>query len=351
MIFEQLDFHNIEEIYRHRGIDGVLLGRIPENVSTSLSKAGQMMMICPSGAEIRFVADTYPVKMTLSVDKIAKQLEEGVMTEALIFFGTFQSRQRFNIKMRKTVMEIMLPPNFQEMAEKVADDAPFSHHVCRVRFWGTTMSAPVRFHSIETGGNIRPPKAEELPQLRYLAYGSSLTQGAYASEPHLSYTNLVGCSLGADVINLGSCCSAYCEPELASYIAERNDWDFATLDLSVNMIELFSPEEFSARVTYMINTIAGENRQRPVFCITIKPYYGDYIGSEKPELYRKILRNAVKASPHDNLYLIEGPELMPDVAAGLCSDMIHLGDYGMIQIAENLVRKLKPVLKIQGLLT
>ncbi|MBU0993558.1 MAG: hypothetical protein KJ737_13765 [Proteobacteria bacterium] len=348
MIFNAVEFHNIEKIYHHKGIEGGLLQRIPEEVGNSLSQAAQMMMICPSGVEIRFVSETYPVKMTLSVDKIIDRMVDD-HTEVYIFFGTVQSRQRFTITRQKTTIEITMPYGFMDMAKKVSPDASFSPHVCRIRLWGTTMGAPIRFHSIETEGNIRPPKPEELPKLRYMAYGSSITQGAFASGPHLSYASQVGYRLGADVINLGTSCSAYCEPELADYIASRDDWDFATLALSVNMVELFSPEEFSDRIAYMINRIAQSDAKRPVVCITIKPYYGDYLESKSPNLYRNLLREAVASSPHDNVYLIEGPELMPDAAGGLCPDFIHLGDNGMIQIGENLSKKLIPILRAHDL--
>jgi hypothetical protein len=85
-----------------------------------------MMMICPSGSEIRFVSETYPVKITLSVDKITKHLGDGIITDARVFFGTFQTRQRFVIKRIKTLLEIIRPPKFIELAEKIATDAPFS---------------------------------------------------------------------------------------------------------------------------------------------------------------------------------------------------------------------------------
>jgi len=350
MFWGNVELHNVDEIYQHKDVEGVLLARIPGSVSGKLSNAGQIMMICPSGSEIRFVSDTYPVKITLSVDKMMEKIGENLLTEAHIFFGGFQTRQRFWITPRKTTYEIIMPPNFKKMAEKVANKEPFSFNVCRVRFWGTMMSSPIRFHGIEAKGNIRPPRTHELPKLRYLAYGSSLTQGAYASGPHLSYINLVALKLGADVMNLGSCCSAYCEPEMADYIAERKDWDFATLALSVNMVKEFSPDGFFERVKYMVHRIAGKNRKRPVICLTIKPYYGDFLKSERPEIYRQILRDIVKDCPVDNVYLVEGQQLMPDVAGGLSLDMVHLGDYGMIQIADNLTRKIIPILQSHNIL-
>ena len=310
------------------------------------------MMICPSGSEIRFVSDTYPVRIALSVDKIADRIGEGAgHSEAQIFFGTFQSRQRFVINRDKTTVDIVMPhENFMTMAEKVAKDSPFSPHVCRVRFWGRTMGAPIRFHHLKSKGRLRPPRPEEVPKYTYLAYGSSLTQGAYASGPHLTYTSQVGARLGVDVINLGTSCSAYCEPEMADYIAERKDWDFATLALSVNMVDLFSPEQFFERVSYMIRRIAESDPKRPVVCITIKTYYGDFLEGNRPDVYRTLLRKAVEEASLENVFLMEGPDLMPDIAGGLGPDLIHLGDFGMVQIGENLAKKLQPILKAYDLL-
>lgn len=349
MIFKNVELHNIEKVYLHEGVQGGLLQRIPENVSDHLTPEAQTQMICPSGAEIRFVSDHYPVKITLTVDAIV-DASLNPYTEITVFFGVFQCRERFIVDREPTTLTIHMPMNFQRMAKKISRDAPFSSNVCRLKLWGPAMGPPIRLHDISGEGHIRPPRKDELPQLRYLAYGSSLTQGAFASAPQLSYTNIVGYKVGADVINLGTSCSAYCEKELADYIAHRRDWDFASLALSVNMIDPFTPTSFGKRVEYMINKIAGENIGKPVFCITIKPYYGDYINKEKPEQYRQILRDVVKNSPHPNVYIIEGPELMPDVAGGVTTDFIHLGDYGMLQMGENLTEKIKPILCEYGLL-
>ena len=349
MIEGIVELHNIEKIYYHKGIKGGLLQRIPEQVTDCLTRAAQVMMICPSGAEIRFVSDTYPVRVTLSVDKMADQVPDD-LTEAHIFFGTFQSRDRFVIRRKKTDIEISMPKNFLRRAERISAGSPFSPRVCRIRLWGSTMGAPVRFHGIQGSGTIRPPRADELPVLRYMAYGTSLTQGAFATGPHLTYTGQVGYRLGADVINLGSGCSAHCEPEMADYIADRSDWDFATLALSVNMVDVFSPEEFKRRVQYMIDRVAQSNPKRPVACITIKPYYGDFLGSSRPEVYRQILRDTVHECGHENVYLIEGPDLMPDIPGGIGPDFIHLGDNGMIQIGEHLAARLVPILRSHGLI-
>jgi hypothetical protein len=47
----------------------------------------------------------------------------------------------------------------------------------------------------------------------------------------------------------------------------------------------------------------------------------------------------VEESPHDNLSVIEGPELLP--LSGLAADLLHPGDAGMKCIGENIADRLQ----------
>jgi len=209
---------------------------------------------------------------------------------------------------------------------------------------------PVRLIGIE-GSSIRPPENHDLPKLKMLAYGTSITQGAAATAPHLTYVSQTARRLGADVINLGSGGSAHCEPAIADYIAKRTDWNICVLCLSVNMIGAsFSVKEFTDRTNYMINKIARESAQRHVFCISILPHFRDFAqeaianpDNHLPNQFRRSLERTVKAQQNDNVHFIEGTDLMPHLD-GLSVDLIHPGDYGMIEIAENLANKIRNIL-------
>jgi len=169
----------------------------------------------------------------------------------------------------------------------------------------------------------------------------------------LNYVGQTARRLGADLFNLGVGGSAHCEFELSDHMAGREDWDLASLALSVNMIGAgFSLDEFYERVSYMVNTVAGSNTERPVACITIYPHqrdFGDQFNSPnqkaKPEEYRQKLREAVQACPHPNAYLLEGPDILTDIG-GLSADLIHPADNGMIQMGENLARKLRELIPV-----
>ena len=97
----------------------------------------------------------------------------------------------------------------------------------------------------------------------------------------------------------------------------------------------------------MVDRVAGSNTERLVACITLWPKSGD-LGPEHlkpdqggpPEAYREVLRSVVNKSPHPNVHLLEGPDLLPGTR-GLAPDVLHPTDYGHSLIAENLARALK----------
>ncbi len=330
MIYQNVEFHNIEEVRKMPGSDGVRLQRIPETVRIELNEGAQMRMLTPACAEIRFVSDRPTVRLTLS--------SEG-WTDAVVFHGVFQSGQRFSITKKTQTIEITMPERLRQLSASLPQDMPFSPNVFRVMLAGDALV----FHGMEQDG-MRAPRPEELPGLRYLAYGTSITHGGAATGPHLAYVSQTARRLGADLINLGVGGSAHCEHALADYIASRDDWDIATLALSVNMGG-FSREEFSERVSYMVDAVAGANTHRPVACITLYPYFDDLDTQDRKAHAagrRQSLRDVVASCPHPNAYLFEGAEILSDMG-GLTPDLIHPADNGMIRMGENLALKLRPL--------
>ena len=336
MIYKNVELHNIDEV-TDVGDGVVRLQRAPEAVRLKLNKNAQEKVLSPANAEIRFVCEGPSVRLTLS--------SEGE-TDATVFYGPFQGKQPLVIGADPQVVE--LPARADRLARTPEDYGKamvFSPKVCRIMLQG----APLRIHKIE--GDVRPPAAGEVPALRYLAYGTSITHGSAATGPHLTYVAQVARRLNADLINLGLGGAAHCEFELSDYIAARKDWHFATLELSVNMVGAgFSLDDFYERVSYMVNRVAGSDTSRPVACITIYPHFrdlGDSFSTPNQvaslEEYRQKLRDAVAACPHPNVHLFEGPDILQQFG-DLTSDLLHPADNGMIQMGENLARKLKPII-------
>lgn len=340
MHHDSIQFHNVAELRAVDGQDGRLLQRVPEDVRTDL-EAAQSRVRHPAGVELRFVPDG-PVELTLSTMPGGDSEEITVR----VFWGPVQVTETYVVGTTPRTIEITMPDSIARLRSSVVEDLAFDPRVCRIRLPGEHRGGYTRYHGID--GDVRPPTAEELPDRRMLAYGTSITEGEAASAEHLTYVNQTARRLGADPIDLGVCGTAYCEPAIADYIADREDWDVATLSISVNMVGTFPPETFRERAEYMIETVAGANPGTPVIPITLirngRDVFVDHDQGELGEQFRAELRAVVEATPHDNVHLLEGPELLPTVE-GLTTDFTHPGDDAMITIGENLAAALDDLLE------
>ncbi|WP_207592464.1 SGNH/GDSL hydrolase family protein [Halomontanus rarus] len=368
MHHDGIEFHNVEELRtdaddENDENDGALIQRVPESVRTELNDGAQRRMRHPAGVELRFVPSG-TVELTLSTVP-DNGVDEGVVR---IFWGPLQGRRDFVpddpedmsglsgvgsrgrreeylVGEEPVTLELSVPERLTEIEPAVADDLAFHPRVCRVQLPGEHRGGFVRYHGIE--GDVRPPRADELPDRRYLAYGTSITEGESPLAEHLTYVSQAARRLDADLINLGSCGTAYCDPAMAEHIAERDDWDVATLALSVNMVGTFSLEEFRSRAAAMIETVADAHPDEPIACITLYTHASDVCGdeeaAERAEAFRDALREIVADSPRENVHLLEGTEMLPSIA-GLTPDLVHPGDDAMITMGENVAGELEALL-------
>lgn len=336
MLYNDILLHNVAEVQPVSR--GVRLQRVPETVRSLLNPGAQKRALQADNCEIRFVCESDRAEVTLC--------SEG-RTEAMICYGPFDSRERILLGPEPTTISLELPAKVRDLAPRWREKLTFDPRVRRVIFGGRRRDAVI-LHGVDAEG-MRPPQPGEVPALRYLAYGTSITQGFDCDGPHLSYAGQVAWRLGADLINLGMGGACHCERALADSIAGRDDWDIATLALSVNM-QGFSMTEFRRRVEYMVNTVAAADATRPVVCITLFPFFRDF-GQHNPnktyggtpEEYRLALREIVAACPHPNVHLLEGKDMLTDIG-GLSTDLIHPSGLAMVEMGQRIAEKLKQVL-------
>ncbi|ONI47653.1 hypothetical protein AN643_00470 [Candidatus Epulonipiscioides saccharophilum] len=225
-------------------------------------------------------------------------------------------------------------------------DGDFNPNVCRLLIRGhdvTWVSKPE---------NIEAPMKKDMPKLTYLAYGTSITQGAKSSGAMMQYPSQVGRNLKTNVINMGVRSSAYCEEAIAKYINKEYNWDFATLEISVNMLgQNRSVDEFKAVATNFIKILAEANPTKLIFCISILPFFRDLgLGQDKkivsnPKEYRDALEKICKTCDYKNVYYIRGEEILKDIT-GLSTDLIHPNDIGNIEIGRELAAKISEYIKV-----
>jgi len=332
-------FHGVAELRSVDRLPGLRLQRVPESVRQALNEKAAKRMQSPDGAEIRFVSDGWEIDVTLSCP--------ATPCEVIPFWGGIQGHERHVISEKPTTLHLTYPERLRRMKDRGVGASGFSPDVWRLTLRGCDKHGVAHFHDID-GEGLRPPAADQVPARTYLAYGTSITEGFSASAMHLSFIAQTARRLGTNYINLGCAGSGYCEQAMADYIANRDDWHFATLEISINMVGAgFSVEAFRERAGYLIDRIGGSDPTRPVVCIVPIPYFGDLCAgiegshrAETAEAYRETLRALAAASPHPNIHLAEGSELFKDLE-GYTADLAHPGDAGMTEIAETLARVLE----------
>ncbi len=316
------------------GTDGDQLCRVPASVGANLNIDARERLRHPTGCEVRFV----PERDDAVVSVMLSAAERTVFRP---FWGEFQPSDPLELGPTPARFEFTIPERLPLLDDATTQAGAFAPRVCRLRFeaW-----APVAIHGV--AGDCRPPTSDELPDHRYLAYGTSITEGAAASATHLTYVARVARQLGLDALNLGCSGSAFCEPAMADYLAGRDDWDVATLALSVNMANRgFTVAQFRERAATLVNAVASAHPNRPVACVTLFPYHADVVRGEDAEraaAFRAALRAIVAESPHDNLHVIAGEELMDSTE--LTADILHPGDAGMESIGRGIARHLAELL-------
>ena len=344
MRYDDVTLHGIEEAVPQP--DGsVRLQRVTEQLRARLEPPAQEKTLFAAGAEIRFVLRGPAARLTLS----AEGLQEFQPT-ARVFFGPLAGRPHvYPIGTEPTTIDIGVGDDQRPAYESIPDDLaaamPFHPRVVRV----VLFRGVFRLHDVQ--GDLRPPAAAELPELTMLSYGTSITHGSVATAFHLTYVAQAAWRLGVDLVNLGVGGACLCEPAFGEHIGGRADWDMATLALSVNMVGRgFTIEEFTQRTSYLVQQVVAPNPARPIFCITIYPYYGDWSNelakaTAPPEEFRLALERVVgrlrAEGPGARIELVPGPSLLTDVG-GLCVDMIHPGDHGMLEMGERLAARMRP---------
>ncbi|RKD93941.1 SGNH/GDSL hydrolase family protein [Halopiger aswanensis] len=331
--YPAVSLHNVAELAAPEwAADGDQLCRVPESVGAALNVSARERVRGPTNSELRFVPehDEAAIEVTLSA---------ADRTRVWPFWGEFRPWQPFEIGPEPATHAFSVPDRLAKLeAGPDVDTGRFDPRVCRLRF---ERAPSVAVHDV--AGDCRPPTTAELPERRYLAYGTSITEGAASSAPHLNYVSHVAREIDADLLNFGCSGSAYCEPAMADYLASRDDWDVATLALSVNMANRgFTVDQFRERADYFVNRIAAAHPEKPIACVTLFPYFADVIeggDARRAGDFRAALREVVADSPHENLSLVEGTELMD--FTGLAADLLHPGDTGMEAIGEGLAAHLE----------
>jgi len=326
MLYQNVELHNVVELIPSDKGEGFHMLRVPSQLRATLNEAARGCAVYPSGVEVRFnLAPGQKAKIVLAAEG-----GEVVPTAAECYQGCYRMWAKV-VKQEPTTLTIEHGAN-QAKLERISRDynLPFDSRLTRVLVPPTV---PVRLISIE--GDMTPPQPGQTPSRRYLAYGSSITHGANACRPSGIYAMLTARHLGADLIAQGYGGGAHLEETMAQYLAGRDDWDFASLEMGINIGGL-KADEFRRKVEKFVGIIASAHPDKWIFCIDVFPFWPD-LGEPADHCvgFREAVAAAVKALHRPHLVHVDGREILRD-PAGLSNDLVHPTDDGFAEMALNL---------------
>ncbi len=318
MIYNNVELFNVEEI--RETDDGLKMYRFPRSVIAKMGAKDSALTT--SGCEIRFVGEAYITVGAASahVDGYGRvEVYRGDIWQGMY---TFPAGSKCLIKLQ-----------YNTAADSAIDD--FSK-VWRVVF-GNDFEGVI--YDMESFGEVRPPKKGEIPEKTIVAYGSSITNGACS----VSYSNAhifkLAQKLGVNIENKGVGGGCFCEQEVLDYLAAKK-CDLLYLELGINMLGWLEAEKYYEKAAYIFARI-----DKRIPTVLVSPYRHFRSVSkieaerQKVENYSKTAKQLYEDFKRDNLYFIDGLEIVDDLNMLTC-DMIHPSIFGHHVMSEKLYKKL-----------
>ena len=180
---------------------------------------------------------------------------------------------------------------------------------------------------------------------KVVIYGSSITQGASASRPGLSYPSMLARRSGINFINLGLSGSGRMEPTVATMIADI-EADAYVLDCAANP----TAKEITERTAGFVHTIRNKHADAPIIMIesvvreggTFNQNIKQTVAAQNTafkEEYLKLKRAGIK-----KLYLIESNNFLGADHEGTV-DGTHPNDLGFARFVDVLQPQLFAILQ------
>lgn len=317
MYFRGIDFHNVEELESCE--KGYIMWRLPKAVREKMNEGiRNLTSRYSTGVELRFKM----VDERADVILCAEETTEANV--AYVYYGSLQAgwqSSSFVIGPEPTRISLTKPTNLKMLEQITMEEKlPFSPEVVRI----VLPYGKCCFCGVE--GKVALPTSADVPKQTYLAYGSSITHGSLALAAPYSYPFRIAQKLKMDYINMGFAGTAQLEGAMADYIVSRKDWNFASVEMGINMLNSFSVDEFEERVDNFTQILAED--ERPIYATNI------FQCQEQDEKKVKAFRDIVRKYASARLIFTEGTEIL-SCKSHISADSVHPSLEGMEDIVRN----------------
>jgi len=322
--------------------------RVPESMLDSIRPPLKRLATQTSGGRIRFATDAQEmaIRITLAETVIKTHMTPLNMAGMELYAGTGEAFRRVAFLRPKA-----------DGAGTVPFEKLDGYGICKetehtVALSGThetyTLYLPT-FAAVEKIEIGLPDDAALLPAKPYrvekpvVFYGSSVTHGACAGRPSLTYPARLGAALDADFINLGFAGNALGDIEVAEYIAGL-DMSAFVMDYDFNAP---TPEHLQKTHRPFFDAVRSKNPTLPILLLSHIPTR--LYSQEDTEACFGIIREtyeAAQAQGDRNVWMLDGRTFFAPGEEDLClMDFIHPNDYGFYRIAEKVLPEVRRMLE------
>lgn len=203
--------------------------------------------------------------------------------------------------------------------------------------------------SVPSQSSFTPvPVSTEKP---IVIYGTSIAQGACASRPGMSWTNILSRRINQPIINLAFSGNGRLEKELIDLLTEI-DAKLYVLDCLPNLTApAFTEAEVQKRLEQSITELQMKKPGVPILLTEHDGYTDEGVNKVRKETYEslnKVLRQTfsqLKAKGVKGIYLLSKAEINQDIDTMV--DGTHPNDAGMLRYAAAYQHAIKNILKLK----
>ncbi|MBQ9336957.1 MAG: hypothetical protein IJS14_06650 [Lentisphaeria bacterium] len=310
--------HGFAEVVRDD--DGSFrLFRVPCALLPKLGKRVNVRCYHAAGSELRFRMGDTPVRFIIR--RITEPDHPLFTAQTVVPVGIFHGDFQYDwLALQEGDNEIVIKPFEDPSGLRYRLHRRFRTELTRI-----VLPPFVELRIIGWQGEMEPPHPGDEPARQLLAYGSSITQGAYSPLGTETYPAVLARELGVDVCNLGFGGGATLEPELAEWIVSRTDWHLATLEMGVNVFNL-SVDDFRKLVRNFLAPFAADPLERPVYSLdmltTGDEFRRDETGMAKAAAFRQVVREETAATGKSRMKTLTYAPMLAG-PSDYSTDLIH----------------------------
>lgn len=307
-----------------------LYRRIPEEIAKQVSENVHSLHTHTAGGRVKFITDSSYVAIKAVMPSVGKTPHCALTGSAGFDLYTGKKEEYYNA--------FRPPLDMSNGYESVIHFHSRAQRELTINF-PIYSSVSALYIGLESDAVLE--KADSyLCKKPIVFYGSSITQGGFASRPGNAYTSVLSRALQMDHINLGFSGSARAEDAIAQYIKSL-DMSLFVYDYDHNAPTL---DHLKNTHQKMFQTIRQAQPALPILILSRPSYRLTQEEKDRLEIIKSTYNAAIFAGDR-NVYFMDGTALMKYAKSDGTVDGCHPNDLGFYSMAKVLFKYLKSVWK------